>query len=69
MYMKSQEEGAGSGLHVDNLLVSMLWSRSCIVSASVANSGQMLSARLPEKFGRWRKNSAAHTLLYRGWFS
>jgi hypothetical protein len=36
--------------------------------ASIANSGQMFSVRLREKFGRWQKNSAAHTLFYTGWF-
>jgi hypothetical protein len=36
---------------------------------SGANSGQMFSASFPEKFGSWRKNSAAHTLVYGGWFN
>jgi hypothetical protein len=32
-------------------------------TSSVANFWQMTSAKSAEKFGRWRKNSAAHILF------
>jgi hypothetical protein len=36
--------------------------------ASVANFWQMISAKSAEKFGRWRKKSAAQTFFSLGLF-